>query len=213
MDFDYIFRFVIIGNSNVGKSCIVSRFALNEFSKAHDITIGVDFATTIINVNGKKIKLNIWDTAGQETFKSITRSYYRNATAIILTYDITNIHSFYDIENWLKDAKTYSSSHPSIILIGNKCDLDFRRAVSKEKAQKYANDNNIFFLESSAKENKNIKEIFTILSSGILKKIDDKEIDIRNSHSGITCAPTKTIVLEESSVYDYAKKYLCCGYA
>jgi Ras-related protein Rab-2A len=211
MDSDYIFRFIIIGNSNVGKSCIVSRFALNEFSKLHDITIGVDFATAPININGKKIKLNIWDTAGQETFKSITRSYYRNATAIILTYDITNIHSFYDIERWLKDAKTYSSSHPTIILIGNKCDLDFKRAVPIEKAQKYANDNNILFLESSAKENINIKEIFSILTSNVLKKIDDNEIDLKNPHCGITRVP-KPIILEESSTYNYVKKYVCCGY-
>jgi len=105
-DIDYIFRFIIIGDSNVGKSCIVSRFAHDSFASNHDITIGVDFATTIININGKKI--NIWDTAGQEAFKSITRSYYRNTTAIILTYDVTNMYSFCNINNWIRDAKKYS---------------------------------------------------------------------------------------------------------
>jgi GTPase SAR1 family protein len=99
-----------------------------------------------------------------------------------------------------------------IYLVGNKCDLDFKRAVSTERAQKYANDNNILFLEVSAKENKNISKIFSVLVSNVLKKIDNNEIDILNPHSGITKI-SRTIILEEPTSYDYVKKYVCCGYS
>ena len=124
MDYNYLFKLIIVGDATVGKSCILLRFISNNYRNSHDLTIGVEFGMKIININNKNIKLQIWDTAGQECFRSIIRSYYRNSAGAILVYDISNRKSFNNIIYWLEEIKKYASNNLSIILVGNKCDLD-----------------------------------------------------------------------------------------
>jgi Ras-related protein Rab-2A len=124
MNFEYIFKYIIIGDTNVGKSCLVMRFIEGVFNKDQENTIGVEFGAKETTINEKKVKLQIWDTAGQEAFKSITRSYYRAAAGALLVYDITNKDSFNNIKMWLQEARNNGNSEMSICLVGNKCDLE-----------------------------------------------------------------------------------------
>ena len=140
MDYNYLFKLIIVGDATVGKSCILLRFINNNYRTSHDLTIGVEFGMKIININNKNIKLQIWDTAGQECFRSIIRSYYRNSAGAILVYDISNRTSFNNIIYWLEEIKKYASNNLSIILVGNKCDLD--EQINNESSNNSNNSNN-----------------------------------------------------------------------
>ena len=129
MSYSYLFKYIIIGDTGVGKSCLLLQFTDKRFQPVHDLTIGVEFGARMITIDGKQIKLQIWDTAGQESFRSITRSYYRGAAGALLVYDITRRETFNHLTTWLDDARQHSSSHMVIMLIGNKSDLDARRDV------------------------------------------------------------------------------------
>lgn len=122
--YSFLFKYIIIGDTSVGKSCILLQFLEKKFKFDHDTTIGVEFGSKIITVNDKQLKLQIWDTAGQETFKSITRSYYRGSIGVILVYDITNRESFNNISRWLDETKSYANDKVVVMLVGNKTDLE-----------------------------------------------------------------------------------------
>ena len=124
MNFEYLFKYIIIGDSNVGKSCIVQRFIEGEFNNELENTIGVEFGAKEIRINNKLVKLQIWDTAGQEAFQSITRSYYRSAAGALLCYDITSKQSFENVQNWLEEAKSNGNDEMVICLVGNKNDME-----------------------------------------------------------------------------------------
>jgi len=124
MNYDYIFKFIIIGDSGVGKSCIVQRFLENKFSDDQENTIGVEFGTKVMDVKDKQIKLQIWDTAGQEAFQSITRSYYRSSAGALVVFDLTNRASFENCVKWLEEVSNHGNPEMVITLLGNKCDLE-----------------------------------------------------------------------------------------
>ncbi len=127
----YCFKFIIVGDSGVGKSCLMTQFIKKQINSTHEITIGVEFASRIIEIeHDTNVKLQIWDTAGQEAFRSVTRSYYRGAICVILVYDITRRKSFTNIKKWLEDVKDYGYNKVLTVLIGNKSDLDDKRQVS-----------------------------------------------------------------------------------
>lgn len=134
-------------------------------------TIGVDFKIRTIDVDQKTIKLQIWDTAGQERFKTITSSYYKGAHGIIVTYDITDRESFSAIQNWMAEVEKHASDNISRILVGNKCDLESARAVSKEEGQEFAEHYNVRFLETSAKDSKNVEQAFTLMTREIKNRV------------------------------------------
>lgn len=189
MDYNYYLKFIIVGDANVGKSCLLLRFIDNKYRDNHDITIGVEFGMKIIKLDDKRIKLQIWDTAGQEAFRSIIRCYYRNSAGVILVYDITNKQSFNNVKFWLNEIKNYTSDNTSIILVGNKCDLDTSftdnislREVSENEGKELANEYNLLFIESSAKNSYNIDNIFTILSNNIINKITNVDINTINNN-------------------------------
>ena len=175
-DYDYLFKIVIIGDSGVGKSCMLLRFADGTFTDSFISTIGVDFKIKTLNIDNKKIKLQIWDTAGQDRFKSITSSYYRGAHGIILVYDITDNDSFRNIEKWLGDIERYGLKDVNKLLIGNKCDLTEKRVVEYEKGKQLANDLNIIFIETSAKDSTNINDAFIIMTNEIKKHASSNKI-------------------------------------
>lgn len=175
--YDLLFKLLLIGDSGVGKTCVLFRYADDTFNTTFISTIGIDFKIKTIELEGKRIKLQIWDTAGQERFHTITTSYYRGAMGIILVYDITNQRSFDNITKWLQNIEMHASAEVERILIGNKCDWEARRVVSKERGAALAHNQGISFLETSAKTNCNIEEVFETLAKQILRKTPSKKDD------------------------------------
>ncbi|KAJ2051384.1 GTP-binding protein, partial [Coemansia sp. S155-1] len=187
--YDYLMKLLLIGDSGkrstisatkklicVGKSCVLLRFSDDSFTPSFITTIGIDFKIRTIELDGKRIKLqivSIWDTAGQERFRTITTAYYRGAMGILLVYDVTDERSFNNIENWYKNVEHYASEGVNKILIGNKCDIEGSRAVSKESGQKLADELGIKFLETSAKSNTNVDEAFITLARDIKERLLD----------------------------------------
>uniref|UniRef100_A0A8B9BYZ8 small monomeric GTPase n=1 Tax=Anser brachyrhynchus TaxID=132585 RepID=A0A8B9BYZ8_9AVES len=157
--YDYLFKLLLIGDSGVGKTCLLFRFSEDAFNTTFISTIGIDFKIRTIELDGKKIKLQIWDTAGQERFRTITTAYYRGAMGIMLVYDITNEKSFDNIKNWIRNIEEHASSDVERMILGNKCDMNEKRQVSKEKGEKLAIDYGIKFLETSAKSSINVEEV------------------------------------------------------
>lgn len=165
---DFLFKLIIIGDSAVGKSCLMQRVTTNEFLEDHEVTVGVEFGTLIIKLEESPFKLQIWDTAGQESFKSITKIFYRGAHCVCLCYDITRMDTFLNLETWLREVRVQSDSNVTVILIGNMKDREQLREVKREQAQEFCRKNNIaFFLETSAKTGENVQKVF-LLASKIL---------------------------------------------
>ena len=173
-EYEYLFKILLIGNSNVGKSSLFLRFVDEIWKENFVPTIGVDFKIKSIKIDNKTIKLQIWDTAGQERFKSILSSYYKGANGILLLYDITNINSFKSLSNWLIDIEKNSSKNVKKILIGNKCDLNELRKIPINKGKEFADTYNMKFIETSAKNNVNINECFNILGKELINNLDSK---------------------------------------
>ena len=173
-DYEYLFKILLIGNSNVGKSSLFLRFVDEIWKENFVPTIGVDFKIKSIKIDNKTIKLQIWDTAGQERFKSILSSYYKGANGILLLYDITNINSFKSLSNWLIDIEKNSSKNVKKILIGNKCDLNELRKIPINKGKEFADTYDMEFIETSAKNNVNINECFNILGKELINNLDSK---------------------------------------
>jgi Ras-related protein Rab-2A len=185
MSYSYLFKYIIIGDTGVGKSCLLLQFADRRFRPDHDLTIGVEFGSRLVSVDGKDIKLQIWDTAGQESFRSITRSYYRGASGAILVYDVTRRESFTHLTSWLSDASEFGNPDMSVMLVGNKCDLDSRRTVSTEEGIKFAKDHNLLFLEVSAKTGHNVDSTFEETARHIYGKIQQGIFDLSSDTCGV----------------------------
>ncbi|KAH9407572.1 PREDICTED: ras-related protein Rab-2 [Rhagoletis zephyria] len=189
MSYAYLFKYIIIGDTGVGKSCLLLQFTDKRFQPVHDLTIGVEFGARMITIDNKQIKLQIWDTAGQEAFRSITRSYYRGAAGALLVYDITRRETFNHLTTWLEDARQHSNSSMVIMLIGNKCDLDSRREVKKEEGEAFAREHGLIFMETSAKTAANVEEAFINTAREIYEKIQEGVFDINNEANGIKIGP------------------------
>ena len=182
-EFDYLFRYIIVGDINVGKSCIMLQFSSNQFREEHELTIGVEFAIKFLEIKNKNIKIQVWDTAGEEAFQSITKSYYRNAIGALLVYDITKKSSFEHLQKWLDSVKENSTKNIKIILIGNKIDLEDKREVTFQEGEEFAKKNDLFFLETSAKNFINIKESFNKLTEEIYQNIEVLEDEEKSKNS------------------------------
>jgi Ras-related protein Rab-2A len=203
--------------TGVGKSCLLLQFTDKRFQPVHDLTIGVEFGARMIKVadNTVPVKLQIWDTAGQESFRSITRSYYRGAAGALLVYDITRRDSFQHLSRWLEEAKQHSHDHMVILLIGNKNDLEQRRAVTTEEGQAFADANGLLFLETSAKTAHNVEEAFLKTADGIHSKIVAGEIDVANESNGIKVGMLQTndsgaVTLDNNSNAAAKRQSGCC---
>jgi small GTP-binding protein len=170
-DYDYLFKILLIGDSGVGKSCLLLRFADDTYTESYISTIGVDFKIRNIEFDSKIIKLQIWDTAGQERFKTITQSYYRGAHGIIVVYDITDRDTFTNVEQWLIDIERYAQPNVNKFLVGNKCDIDVKREVTIEEGKDLASRFNMSFIETSAKNTTNVAIMFQQLAREIKTRI------------------------------------------
>jgi Ras-related protein Rab-1A len=190
-DYDYLFKLVLIGDSGVGKSCLLLRFADDAFTESYISTIGVDFRFRTVKIENKTVKLQIWDTAGQERFRTITSAYYRGADGIIMVYDVTSQESFDHVNDWLKEVNRYASEGTCKLLVGNKSDRTADKLVTAESAKEFADELGIAFLETSAKSAKNVEEAFLTMAGELIKQKavkngttnkDDKEkVDLKNN--------------------------------
>ena len=180
MKYDFLFKIVVIGDSGVGKSCIMMRFTEDVFNESFISTIGIDFKVRTIDVNGVTIKLQIWDTAGQERFHTITAHYFRGAMGIMLVYDVSDSSSFTNISKWMRSIQKDGGFDGQIMILGNKCDREDSRVISYGRGEVVANAHRATFMETSAKQNINIEESFLAISKLILEKIqsDNAESDL-----------------------------------
>jgi small GTP-binding protein len=186
-EYDYLFKVVLIGDSGVGKSNLLSRFTRNQFNLESKSTIGVEFATRSIKCDNKTIKAQIWDTAGQERYRAITSAYYRGAVGALLVYDISKAITYENVERWLNELRDHADSNIVIMLVGNKSDLRHLRAVPTEQAAALAEKHGLSFIETSALDSTNVElafqkiltEIFHIVSGGkqLETKKDSQNVD------------------------------------
>ena len=185
--YSYVFKYIIVGDSSVGKSCLLLQFTDQRFKAAHDLTIGVEFGSRTIQVdNSNTVKLQIWDTAGQESFRSITRSYYRGAICALLVYDITRKYTFQNLVRWLEEMLEHAYSRMTIILVGNKKDLESEREVSYEEGAEFAKKNKLIFFETSAKTSENVDATFINATKMIFQNIQKGNVyDLANEAIGI----------------------------
>ena len=170
-EYDYLFKIVLVGDSAVGKTNVLTKYTHNSFSADSKSTIGVEFSTKTITVENERIKIQVWDTAGQERYRAICAAYYRNALAVIVVYDITRYNTFENISEWLREIRNYVQDNTVIAIVGNKCDLQHMRAVSAEKAKELATENNLTFYEVSALTGSGIDDMFRQISGDIYVNI------------------------------------------
>jgi len=169
--YEYIFKYIIIGDMGVGKSCLLHQFTENKFVPDSPHTIGVEFGTRIVEVSGKKIKLQIWDTAGQERFRTITSSYYRGAHGICVVYDVTDMDSFNNVNQWLQEIDRYATEGVNKLLVGNKSDMSDKKVVEFTVAKEFADSLGIPFLETSAKNASNVEQAFLTMARQIKERM------------------------------------------
>jgi len=162
-DYDYLLKILLVGESGVGKSCLLLRFAEGTFSQSFISTIGVDFKMKKVTLNDRVVKLQVWDTAGQERYRTIVSSFYRGAHGIILTFDVTDINSFLKVRHWLSEIKKNAPDGTRVLLVGNKSDLQSKRMVDAKEAQSFAEKSGLKYMETSAKDGTNVEEVFTTL--------------------------------------------------
>jgi len=168
---DYFFKILLIGDSGVGKSCLLLRFADDSWTETHISTIGVDFKIKTLTIDGKTVKLQIWDTAGQERFRTITSSYYRGAQGIILVYDCTDRESFNNVKQWMGEIDRYACENVNKLLVGNKCDLQAEKTVDTNTAKEFADSYDIPFIETSAKTGFNVEKCFVQIATSIKNRM------------------------------------------
>lgn len=169
-DYDKLFKLLLIGDSGVGKSSLLMRFADDTYSEGYLCTLGVDFKIRTIEQDGMRIKLQIWDTAGQERFRVITSSYYRGSRGIIVVYDVTDRESFSNVEHWVQEIEKYAPASVSILLVGTKCDMSAKKVVAYDEAKELADSLGIQFMETSAKTCVNVEQAFVTMVAEIKKR-------------------------------------------
>ena len=189
-EYDHLFKLLLIGDSGVGKSCLLLRFADDTYTESYISTIGVDFKIRNVEQDGKNIKLQIWDTAGQERFRTITSSYYRGAHGIIIVYDITDMESFNNVKTWLQEIEKFASDNVNKLLVGNKSDLTAQRQVDTQVAKEFADSLGIPFLETSAKTSTNVEQAFNKMTAEIKSRMQTQGPGGNGRPGGVRLPPS-----------------------
>jgi Ras-related protein Rab-8A len=169
--YDMQIKLLMIGDSGVGKTCLLLRYANDSFSPTFITTIGIDFKIKNIEIDDKRVKLQIWDTAGQERFRTITTSYFRGAQGIVLVYDVTDRRSFESIRNWISQIQQHADVHVNKILVGNKCDMLDEKVVSTEEGKRLAEEFGMEFWETSAKNDINVEHSFHSIAKAVKNRL------------------------------------------
>ncbi|KAG8217324.1 P-loop containing nucleoside triphosphate hydrolase protein [Butyriboletus roseoflavus] len=196
-EYDYLFKLLLIGDSGVGKSCLLLRFADDTYTESYISTIGVDFKIRTIELEGKTVKLQIWDTAGQERFRTITSSYYRGAHGIIVVYDVTDNDTFTNVKQWLQEIDRYASEGVNKLLVGNKSDLTSKKVVEYSVAKEFADQLTIPFLETSAKNSTNVEQAFLTMAKQIKDRMGSTSTPAGGAKSS-TVTPGQSVQQQQS---------------
>ena len=211
--FNYLLKYIIVGDAAVGKSNLLLRYTHGQFREEYQLTIGVEFGSNNVNINDQIFRIQIWDTAGQENFRSITRAYYKNSACALIVYDISRRASFESISSWIEDCKNSSPKSIMMVLVGNKADLEENREVTKEEGQELAEKYGLLFFETSAKSGQNVEEVFKKSAEAIAKKIEDNYYDLDNDSCGIKKgnSQVRNVVLGgETDNHEDKNKGGCC---
>ena len=201
------FKFIVIGCSGAGKTSILRRLVDNKFVKGTQSTVGIEYFTHITTIEGRTIKMMIWDTAGQERFYTIAKAYFRSALGVVLVFDITDRKSFDQLPRWLRDARMEADPHCSVILVGNKSDLEATRVVSKEEAEEFAKTHELQYIETSALENKCIEETFFRTGQDLLRKVSSGEI---TAAMASPASNRTTVIIPNGNQGSNSQKPKCC---
>jgi Ras-related protein Rab-1A len=208
--YDYLLKFLIIGDSGVGKSSLLMRYVDHAFCESYISTIGVDFKIKTLVVNNKTVKLQIWDTAGQERFRTITTSYYRGAHGVILVYDVTNSESFFNIKKWVNEIERYTGSDQCHkLLIGNKSDLKVERCLHSEHGKELADKYKFTFIETSARTSQNVDKAFALIIAEIVASLGHPP---KSNLDKATLPPTISAVSLLSDMEPKPTKSKCCSF-
>ena len=208
--YNYLLKFIIIGDPSVGKSNILLKYVHNKFINEYKSTIGVELGAKSITMDGKIFRIQIWDIAGQENFKCLTRSYFKNSICAIITYDITNKESFDNIQDWIDEVKNQSSKNTLLVLVGNKIDLENERIVSFDEGKKFAEDNNMLFIETSALNGTGINQLFNMCCNEINEKIKGNYYDFDDEKCGIKKEIEDNNIELNYTIENDKKKKKCC---
>jgi small GTP-binding protein len=193
---DFLVKIVLIGDSGVGKTNLLSRFTRDQFNPESKSTIGVEFATKTLEVEGKNVKAQIWDTAGQERYRAITSAYYRGAIGAMLLYDITTSLTFSSLSRWLQELRENADPNIVVMLVGNKSDLSEKRAVSTDEGIGFSKSESLLFIETSARDASNVQDAFTTLITEVVKKLAKKDLAGPVGPAPGPGIPTKRIVID-----------------
>jgi Ras-related protein Rab-11A/Ras-related protein Rab-11B len=207
-EYDYLFKVVLIGDSGVGKSNLLSRFTRNEFSLDSKSTIGVEFATKSIQAEGKTIKAQIWDTAGQERYRAITSAYYRGAVGALLVYDMTKHGTFENVDRWLRELRDHAEANIVVMLVGNKSDLKTQRAVETQEAMAFAEQHNLAFIETSALDASGVDVAFTNILTEIYRLMNKKQLQEGSAKQSVASGGEKISI--GGGGMQKKKKKKCC---
>lgn len=178
---DYSFKFLLVGSGSVGKTSIVRRLCLNDYMEDQPMTIAIEFMSHTLSIDGNTIKLQIWDTAGQEKYQSVAKAYYRNAIGALVVFSLANRESFLALENWVEQVRKYCHPKVKMLIVGNKTDLVDQKAVTDAEIQQFVESHGLQYMESSAKTNKNIREIFFTITQEIYKAVVSGDIVLDNT--------------------------------
>lgn len=206
-DPDFLLKIVLIGDSGVGKTNLLSRFTRDQFNPDSKSTIGVEFATKTLEIEGKTVKAQIWDTAGQERYRAITSAYYRGAIGALLLYDVTAALTFNSLSKWLQELRENADSNIVVMLVGNKCDLQELRAVSTDEGVDFSKSENLLFIETSARDSTNVQESFTTLITEVVRRLSKNDLK-EGGKTGIPNQPEKGVSITQQD--NNNEKKGCC---
>eukprot|EP00922_Rhytidocystis_sp_ex-Travisia-forbesii_P037537 GHVS01055947.1.p1 GENE.GHVS01055947.1~~GHVS01055947.1.p1 ORF type:complete len:253 (-),score=33.60 GHVS01055947.1:282-1040(-) len=211
-NYDHLVKLLLLGDSAVGKSSLLMRFCEQRFDNSFVLTIGVDFKTKVVQSGDKKLKLQVWDTAGQERFRTITPAYFRSAMGVVLTYDVTNATTFANLRRWMKNVEDYTDANVQIILIGNKCDLENKREIPRQKGEDLAAEYSMPFFESSAKQNLNVDAAFLCIADLVREARFPSQplLDSESTTGNTTASSGTTFRLSDTNSGLSVSRRRCC---
>ncbi|KAJ5070221.1 small gtp binding protein rab8 [Anaeramoeba ignava] len=208
-NYQFLLKLLLIGNSGVGKSSLLSRFVDDQFSLSMIQTMGIDYKNKVVQINGHNVKLQIWDTAGQERFRNFTAAYYRGAMGIFLVFDITDEKSFKEVQQWIEIIETHATENVLKVLVGNKADRDSERLVSPQQGADLAKEYGMPFYETSAKSGEGVEDCFMGMAKSVMTKLTKNDSSLPSIQSPNTRAVSPKINIQNNN--SKSERRGCCG--